>query len=215
MTTDDLNRIAEEEILRHPGCTPAFKGYNGFPAALCTSINNEVVHGIPSEKRELKEGDIVGCDCGVTYRGMITDACRTFLVGGAKNPAVPHFLKTTQKALSNALKQVRGGARVGDISAVIGKTLRDQGYEPVIECTGHGVGHELHEPPEILNDGVSGKGPVLSAGMVLAIEPISAMGSGKIRTAPDGWTVLTADDSLSAHFEHTVLVTDDGFEILT
>lgn len=213
MTTADLDEMAEAFIRKHSGAQPGFKGYNGFPGTLCTSINEEVVHGIPGKNIKLNEGDIVGVDCGVLYKGFYTDACRTFIVGEAK-PEIRHFVKTTKKALTNALKVVKSGVRVGDISAIIQKTLEDQGYEPVIECTGHGVGRTLHEPPEILNAGTKGRGPVLKPGMVVAIEPISAMKRGDVITAEDGWTVITADQSLSAHFEHTVLVTENGHEIL-
>ena len=213
ISTEELDQIAESHILKHPGCTPAFKGYHGFPATLCASINEEVVHGIPSPSRILKEGDIVGLDCGVLYQGLYTDACLTVIVGEVQ-PEVRHFVKTTKQALSKAVKVVRPGGRIGDISAVIQKTLEDQGYSPVVTCTGHGVGTDLHEPPEILNAGRKGTGPEMKPGMVLAIEPISAMGNGDVFTRKDKWTVVTEDHTLSAHFEHTVLVTETGFEII-
>lgn len=213
ISTAELDRIAEAVIRAHPGAKPGFKGYHGFPATLCTSVNEEVVHGIPSKDMILEEGDIIGVDCGVLYKGFYTDACRTFLVGEVE-PEVRHFVKTTKKALKNALKEVKAGRQVGDISAAIEKTLIGQGYHPVIECTGHGVGKDLHEPPEILNAGDKGTGATLEAGMVLAIEPISCMGKGDVKTAEDGWTVVSADRSLSAHFEHTVLVTENGCEVL-
>ncbi|MBN2095817.1 type I methionyl aminopeptidase [Candidatus Peregrinibacteria bacterium] len=213
ITTYDLDKIVEKTIVRHKGAQPGFKGYRGFPATLCTSVNEEVVHGIPSHDRILKEGDIVGIDCGVYYKGLYTDACITVMVGRVR-PEVSHFVKTTKKALKNAIKKVRPGGYVGDISAAIQKTLEDQNYSPVIECTGHGVGENLHEPPEILNVGQKGTGPLIKPGMVFAIEPISAMGDGAVITAEDGWTVVTADKSLSAHFEHTVLVTKKDCEVL-
>ncbi len=213
MTTLDLDLLAEDFIRSHNGAEPGFKGYRGFPGTLCTSVNEEVVHGIPRKDVVLMEGDVVGLDCGVLFGGFYTDACVSVLIGQA-DPELNHFVKTTKKALQNALKQVREGAKVGDLSAVIQKTLEDQSYSPVIECTGHGVGKNLHEPPEILNAGHRGEGATLKAGMTLAIEPISAMGSGEVDTAKDGWTVITADGSLSAHFEHTILVTQSGFEIL-
>ncbi len=213
ISTMELDQIAEQEILKHPGCTPAFKGYQGFPGTLCISINDEVVHGIPSSKRILKNGDIVGLDGGVLYKGLYTDACVTVIVGEVQ-PEIRHFVKTTKEALTRVVKLVRPGARIGDLSALIQKTLEDQGYSPVVTCTGHGVGVELHEPPEILNAGRKGTGPEMKPGMVLAIEPISALGSGTVFTSEDGWTILTEDHSFSAHFEHTVLVTETGYEIL-
>ncbi len=214
ISTGELDQIAEDFILKHSGCTPGFKGYHGFPGTLCVSINDEVVHGIPSRERILEEGDIVGLDCGVLYQGLYTDACLTVLVGNVK-PEVRHFVKTTQQALNRAVKQVRPNGRIGDISAIIQKTLEDQGYSPVITCTGHGVGIDLHEAPEILNAGHKGTGPTMKPGMVLAIEPISAMGKGDVFTRKDGWAIVTKDHSLSAHFEHTVLVNEKGAEILT
>jgi methionyl aminopeptidase len=213
VTTSKLDELAELVISDYPGAKAGFKGYRGFPAALCTSINEEVVHGIPSEDVVLQDGDIIGIDCGVLYKGMYTDAAVTVLVGEVE-PEVRYFVKTTKKALGNALKQVRPGGHIGDISAAIQKTLEDQGYDAVTQCTGHGVGKKLHEPPEILNKGKKGTGPEIKPGMTFAIEPISAMKSGKVITAPDKWTVETADGSLSAHFEHTVLVTEKGVEIL-
>ncbi len=213
ISTLELDQIAEAHIVSHPGFRPAFKGYQGFPATLCISVNEEVVHGIPSADRILQDGDIVGLDGGVLYENLYTDACLTVLVGSVK-PEIRHFVKTTKQALSKAIQFVRPGGRIGDISAAIQKTLEDQGYSPVITCTGHGVGTELHEPPEILNVGRKGTGPILRPGMVLAIEPISTMGKGAVFTRKDGWTIVTVDKSLSAHFEHTILVTEKGAEIL-
>ena len=213
ISTYDLDLIAEEIIRSHNGAVPGFKGYRGFPATLCTSINEEVVHGIPNKTRMLQEGDIIGVDCGVLYKGFYTDACRTFIIGEVA-PEVRHFVKTTKKALNMAVKTVHPGGHIGDISAVIQKTIENQGYSPVIECTGHGVGKDLHESPEILNIGQKGTGPKIEAGMVFAIEPISSMGTGQVMTADDGWTVITADRALSAHFEHTVIVTAKGYEVI-
>lgn len=213
ISTLELDQLAESFIRSHEGCTPGFKGYRGFPGSICASVNSEVVHGIPDAAHVLEEGDIIGVDCGVYYRGFHTDACRTVPVGRVE-PSVLHFVKTVKKALAQSVKVVRPGARVGDISAVIQKTLEEQGYAPVIECTGHGVGRQLHEAPEILNAGRKGTGPRLQAGMVLAIEPIATMGRPEIETLRDGWTIVTADGTPSAHFEHTVLVTENGHEIL-
>jgi len=213
ISTYELDAMAEKIINAHPGAKPGFKGYRGYPATLCTSVNSEVVHGIPSPDRILKEGNIVGVDCGVYYKGFYTDACRTFIVGSAK-PEVSHFVKVTKKALQEAVKAVKAGAHVGDISAAIQKTLEMYDFSPVVECTGHGVGRHLHEAPEILNVGKRGTGPELLPGMVLAIEPISSMGTGEVRTLDDGWTIVTADDALSAHFENSVAVTEKGCEII-
>ena len=213
VSTEELDRVAEDFIRSHEGCSPGFKGYHGFPASVCTSVNQETVHGIPSAERFLEDGDIVGLDCGVCYRGFYTDACRTCMVGKV-TPEVRRFVETTKRALTQGVKQVRPGGYIGDISAAIQYELEHAGYAPVIECTGHGVGRDLHEAPEILNAGQRGTGSVMRPGMVFAIEPISAMRSGKIRQAPDGWTLYTADGSLSAHFEQTVLVTENGREIL-
>ncbi|MBU0577591.1 type I methionyl aminopeptidase [Patescibacteria group bacterium] len=213
ISTYELDQLAEEIITSHSGAKPGFKGYRGFPGTLCVSVNDEVVHGIPSPDRILQDGDIIGIDCGVLYKDLYTDACRTFLVGDV-DPDIQHFVKTTKKALNQAVKVVKPGNTIGDISAVIQKTIEQQGYSPVVECTGHGVGKNLHEPPEILNVGQKGTGPTIKPGMVLAIEPIANMGSGQVVTADDRWTVLSADGSPSAHFEHTVLVTESGCEVI-
>jgi len=213
ISTYELDKLAEHTILSYKGAKPGFKGYKGFPCTLCTSVNEQVVHGIPSKHVILRDGDIVGIDCGVFFKGLYTDACVTVIVGNVK-PEVRHFVKTTKNALDKAVKQVKPGGYVGDISAVIQKVIEDQSYSPIVECTGHGVGRDLHEPPEILNVGKRGTGSKMQPGMTLAIEPISAMGKKDVFTEKDGWTVVTADASFSAHFEHTVLVTDNGYEIL-
>lgn len=218
VTTDELTQLADE-ILEEEGMQPSFKHYGssqknpGFPATLCISVNDEVVHGIPSS-RELVSGDIVGVDCGVFYKDLHTDAAKTFLVGEVSED-VKHFVKTTQKSLSRCLNKVRAGVHLGDISETIQKTIEQQGYAVVRSCTGHGVGRELHELPEILNFGKKGKGVILKSGMTLAIEPISVMSTnGGTYDADDGWTIKTTTGELSAHFEHTILVTDNGYEIL-
>ena len=213
MSTKELDLMAENFILSHEGCTPGFKGYRGFTGSICTSLNEEAVHGIPSEKRIIKEGDIIGIDCGVYYKGLHTDACRTVIIGEVA-PEVRNFVKVTKESLQRGVKQIKPGGRIGDISAAIQETLERYDYGIVIDCTGHGVGHNLHEPPEIMNAGEKGTGEVMQPGMVLAIEPISAMGDGDIETADDDWTLYTVDGSLSAHFEQTVLVTETGYEIL-
>ncbi len=213
VSTLDLDKIAEDFITSHEGCTPGFKGYKGFTGSLCASINEEAVHGIPSANRVLKEGDIIGMDCGVYYKGLHTDACRTAIVGEVDHE-IKQFVKTTKESLQKGVKKVKPGGRIGDISAAVQEVLERFDYGIVTECTGHGVGHDLHEAPEIMNAGVKGTGPEMKPGMVLAIEPISAMEDGEILTAPDGWTLYTKDGSWSAHFEATVLVTEDGYEIL-
>lgn len=213
MTTAELDQIAEDFIRSHEGCTPGFKGYHGFTGSACISINHEAVHGIPSEKRIIQNGDIVGIDCGVMYKKLHTDACRTVMVGEVDHD-VKHFVKTTKSSLQKAIKQVKPGNQIGDISATVQSTLEQYGYGIVADCTGHGVGYDLHEAPEVMNVGQKRTGPVMKPGMVLAIEPISAMGEGDIKTAKDGWTLYTTDKSLSAHFEATVLVTETGHEVL-
>lgn len=214
VTTLELDQIAESFIRSFDGAQPAFKGYDGFPGTLCTSVNDEVVHTPPSSSVILQSGDIVSVDCGVLYGELYTDACYTFTVGEVGSET-KYFLKTTKKALDIALKKVKAGIKTGDLSAVIQKTIEDQGYSPVAECTGHGVGLDLHEFPEIPNVGQKNEGDVLEAGMTVAIEPIANMGNGDVYTDDDNWTIRSADGSLSAHFEHTVLITSDGCEILT
>jgi len=213
MSTWELDELAEAFIRSHEGCTPGFKGYHGFTGSICVSLNHEAVHGIPSKKRIIEEGDILGIDCGVMYKKLHTDACRTVMIGEVDHD-VKHFVKTTKASLQKGIKQVKPGNHIGDISAAVQAALVQYDYGIVAECTGHGVGYDLHESPEIMNVGERGTGPEIKPGMVLAIEPISAMGEGDIETAEDEWTLYTKDGSLSAHFEATVLVTEDGYEIL-
>lgn len=213
MTPKDVSDLAARETARLGG-TPSFKGFEGYPDIICISNNNEVQHSIPNE-RAFKNGDIVNFDYGVTYKGMVTDAGITVCIGGSPDKAGKRLLEGTEKALYAGLDQVKEGVRVGDISAAIEKVLKAYDLGIVRELVGHGVGHELHEPPEIPNYGRAGSGPILRAGMTIAIEPITTLGSHKIFQAHDGWTLLTVDGSRSAQFEHTVLVTKDGCEILT
>lgn len=212
ITTEELNAYAETLIHKH-GVTPSFKGYQGFPAALCTSINDEVVHGIPSN-RKLEEGDIIGIDCGIWYKDLCTDSAITVPVGNITDETA-FFLKTVQQALKKAIKVIKAGCKVGDISATIQKTVERQGFAPVRDCVGHGVGRAVHEPPDIPNFGSKDTGPTLEEGMTLAIEPIVNMGKPENYVADDDWTVKTADGSLSAQFEHTVAVSKNGCEVLT
>lgn len=219
MTTKDLAELAKRE-LRGTGGQPAFLGYPGlpeapdFPDVICVSLNDEVVHGIPSKDRIIKSGDIISMDFGVTYDGMITDAA-TSLVVGASDPKKDALLNTTKKSLQAGINMLKNGVRVGDVSSAIEAVLTKGKYSIVRDLVGHGVGHELHERPDIPNYGKKGTGPELSAGMTIAIEPMATLGGFKVYVDTDGWTVRTDDRSLSAHYEHTVLITEDGHEILT
>lgn len=212
MTTQDLDDIARAELKKLGGKAP-FLGYQGFPATLCVSVNEEVVHGMPGE-RVLSEGDIVGLDFGVDYKGMITDSAITVPVGSV-SPQAQKLIEITKKSMMAGIGAVKAGARVGDISAAVEAVLKPAGYGIVEDLAGHGVGDSLHEEPWIPNFGKAGKGPVLEAGMTIAIEPMATLGSKKVRIAKDRWTVFTKDYSLAAHFEHTVLVTEKGSEIMT
>ncbi|HEY4161302.1 MAG TPA: type I methionyl aminopeptidase [Candidatus Saccharimonadales bacterium] len=221
MTPKDMSALATAELERLGG-KQVFRGQDGGPGApsypdiICISTNNEVQHSIPND-RPFRDGDIVNFDFGVEYEGMITDAGITVSIGGPEktDKAGRWLLEGTERALQAGIGAVRGGVRVGDISAAIEKVLREYDLGIVRELVGHGVGHELHEDPEIPNYGHAGTGPVLKAGQTIAIEPITTLGSPRIFQAHDGWTLLTVDGSRAAQFEHTVLVTRDGCEILT
>jgi methionyl aminopeptidase len=212
-STMDLEKIAtaKMEELR---AISAFKGYRGFPAVLCTSINNEVVHGIPSPTRILTDGDIVSIDCGVIVDGYYSDAAVTYPVGNLSAPT-KKLLDVTQASLELAIQQARVGGRLGDISAAVQEMCEAEGFGVVREFVGHGIGKSMHEDPQVPNYGTRGKGPRLKAGMVLAIEPMINAGGPAVKVLPDGWTTLTVDGSLSAHFEHTVAITKDGPRVLT
>ncbi len=216
INTQYLADIAEKEIKKLGG-SPAFLGYGHpipFPSVICISVNDEVVHGIPSKEKMLKNSDIVSLDLGVTYNGMITDAAVSVVCGDG-NPKVQDFLDDTKKSLNIGLRQLKNGCQVGDIGFAIQNYLESKNYGVVRDLVGHGVGHEVHEDPNIPNFGKKGTGPKLVSGMTLAIEPMATLGGHSVYIKNDGWTVATNDGSLSAHFEHTVLVTDNGFEILT
>lgn len=213
MMPKDISALAAAETERL-GALPAFKGFEGFPDIICISNNNEVQHSIPSNVA-FKNGDIVNFDYGVKYQNMVTDAGITVCIGGQPDAAGKRLLKGTEQALYAGIEQVRAGARVGDISAAVEAVLKSYDLGIVRELVGHGVGHELHELPEIPNYGQAGTGPTLKLGMTIAIEPITTLGDHKIFQAHDGWTLLTVDGSRSAQFEHTILVTEDGYEILT
>jgi methionyl aminopeptidase len=213
VTTGELDRFAESFIRDHQGAEPAFKGLYGFPATLCTSVNFEVVHGIPS-RRALGEGDVLSVDCGVKLDGFYADAAIT-LPAGRIAPEVQALLDATREALARGIAEARPGHRLGDIGAAVQEVADAAGYGVVRELVGHGVGRQPHEEPQVPNFGKRGKGLKLVEGMVLAIEPMFNLGSPNVRTMPDRWTVVTADRKVSAHFEHTVAITADGPEILT
>lgn len=212
VTTKDLDMIANR-VIDARGAKPSFLNYQNYPASICVSINEEVVHGIPG-KRVIKSGDLVKVDLGVNYQGYHTDTAFTVFVAHA-NEKVLNLIKGTKRALDEAVAVAKPGNRVGDIEAKIGQTLRRYGLAPVMDLTGHGIGTEVHEEPSIRCDGKPGTGPVLKEGMVLAIEPMATLGSGDVITGPDGWTVVAADKTLAAHFEHTIVITSTGSRMLT
>jgi methionyl aminopeptidase len=214
VTTGALDVFAEEFIRSHDGAEPAFKGLYGFPATLCTSVNHEVVHGIPSPYRTLVEGDIVSVDVGVKLDGWYGDSAVTFPVGEV-DEETRRLLDVTRESLQDGIAVARPGNRMGDIGHVIQKRAEASGFTVVRELVGHGIGREPHEDPQVPNFGQAGRGPKLQEGMVLAIEPMVNLGVPEVETLPDRWTVITADKRRSAHFEHTVAVTASGPRILT
>ncbi len=213
-TTLDLEKVAEKRIAEL-GAKPAFKGYHGYPCVLCTSINSEVVHGIPSKKRALKEGDIVSVDCGAVIDGFFGDAAITVPVGEKIAPDTERLLKVTEASLQRAIEAVKPGATLGDIGAAVQGVVEAEGFSVVRDFVGHGIGSHMHEDPQVPNFGLAGQGMKLRAGMVIAIEPMVNAGKPDVRVLKDGWTAVTNDGSMSAHFEHTVAVTDTGARILT
>ena len=212
MTTKDLDDVAVQELRRN-GAKPAFLGYMGFPATICTSVNEEIVHGIPG-KRVLQNGDLVKCDVGAIVDGMHGDAAVTLPVGEVSEDAM-RLLETTRESLNAAIGQVRAGARLGDIGAAVQSYAEPRGYGVVREYVGHGIGRKLHEEPQVPNYGLAGRGQMLRAGMAIAIEPMLNLGTWRTRMLEDGWTVVTADGQISAHFEHTMAVGEDGAEVMT
>ena len=212
ITTLELDKLAEEYILSR-GATPSFKGYDGFPGTVCASINNEVVHGIPSG-RTLKEGDIITLDIGACWKGYHGDSAWTYAVGEIDDKK-KYLLEHTEKSLFKGLDAIHDGCYVGDIGYAVSKYANEHGLGVVRELVGHGVGTDVHEEPDVPNYGARGTGPVLKEGMVIAVEPMLNLGTRKVYILEDGWTIITADGKPSAHFEHTVLVTKDGYEILT
>jgi methionyl aminopeptidase len=213
-TTLDLENAADKRM-NELGAKPAFKGYHGFPAVLCTSINSEVVHGIPSAKRVLKEGDIVSIDCGAIVDGYYGDAAITVPVGQKIDPKTDRLLKVTEQSLHAGIAAVKPGATLGDIGAAVQSVVEAEGFSVVRDFVGHGIGSKMHEDPQVPNFGEAGRGMKLKAGMVIAIEPMVNAGRPDVRVLRDGWTAVTDDGSMSAHFEHTVAVTHTGARILT
>ena len=210
---EDLARGAMEDA----GVTPAFLGYQGYPCVLCVSVNEEVVHGIATRSRVLREGDIVSIDTGLVYRGLIVDSAVSVLCteGKEQYPERKKLIQVCQESLQRGIAAVRAGAHVGDIGEAVQSYVEQEGYSVIRSLVGHGVGKELHEPPAIPNYGKKGEGPILEEGMTICVEPMVTAGNYSVQTLADGWTIVTEDGSLSAHFEHTVVVTAGGAEILT
>jgi methionyl aminopeptidase len=213
VTTAELDRLAEEYI-RSQGAVPNFKGYNGYPATACISINNEVIHGIPTAKRKINAGDIVSVDLGALFEGYHGDNAATFACGDISDEA-QRLIDATRESLYEGIKMARAGGRIGDISFAIQSYVEARGYSVVRDFVGHGVGTSLHEAPEVPNFGTAGRGVRLMPGMTIAIEPMVNIGKHDVKVMPDGWTVLTKDGTLSAHFEHTVAITSEGPQIMT
>lgn len=214
VSTADLDGVAEA-FIRERKATPSFKGYRGFPASICASVNDEVVHGIPSPKRILKEGDVLSLDFGAIWDGYHADSAVTVFVGEPPSAEAEKLVRVTEEALEAGLSQIRPGGRLSDISHAVQQVVEGAGFSVVREYVGHGVGRSLHEDPQIPNYGLPGRGPELRPGLVVAVEPMVTMGDWKTRVLADDWTVVTADGSLAAHFEHTIAVTEDGREVLT
>ncbi|MGD8561436.1 MAG: type I methionyl aminopeptidase [Desulfarculaceae bacterium] len=212
VTTAALDRLAED-LCRQSGAEPAFKGYRGFPFALCCSVNEQVVHGFPSD-HALKAGDILSVDFGTLLNGFYGDAATTLAIGRV-NKQARELMDATRSALEAGIKKMRPGNRLGDVSAAVQEVAEKAGFSVVRQFVGHGIGRELHEDPQVPNYGQSGKGPELRPGMVIAIEPMVNVGTWEVKVLDDGWTAVTADGELSAHFEHTVAITEDGPRILS
>lgn len=213
VSTKDIDRFVEETIRAH-GMIPTFKGYGGFPASACVSINDEVVHGIPSKKRKLKEGDIVSVDIGATYKGYVSDAARTYGVGKIDSEA-QRLIDATRDSFFEGLKFCKPGCRLSDVSHAIQVKAESEGFGVIRDYVGHGIGSEMHEEPQIPNFGKPGRGPRLAKGMCLAIEPMITQGSYEVDVLLDNWTVVTLDGKLAAHYENTVVITDGEPELLT
>ncbi len=214
ITTKDIEIFFEKEISKHPGMESAFKNYKGYPASLCVSVNEEIIHGIPSKEKTIKEGDLVSVDLGIKYNGLFVDTAFTYLVGKTSSLA-KKLVKVCKNALMEGIKRIKIGRKVGDISYAIQRYVEREGFSVIRSFVGHGIGRELHLPPEVPNFGEENTGETLIEGMVLAIEPMIAAGNYYIEFLKDGWTAKTKDNSLSSHFEHTVAVTKRGPWILT
>jgi methionyl aminopeptidase len=212
VSTAQLDELAER-MIREGGGEPAFKGYRGYPATLCVSLNDVIVHGIPSRSARLRGGDLVSVDCGVLLDGYYGDAAVTFPVG-AVNADAQRLLEVTQGCLEDAVAQVQPGNRLGDVSAAVQRRAEAAGFGVVREFVGHGIGRSLHEEPQVPNYGTAGHGPILKEGLVIAIEPMVTSGNWRVRIDPDGWTARTEDGKLAAHFEYSVAVTKDGHRVL-
>ena len=213
VTTAELDRLAEKYI-RSEGAVPNFKNYNGYPATACISINNEVIHGIPSKSRKIVQGDIVSVDLGAMFEGYHGDNAATFACGDVSEEA-KRLMDATRESLTAGISAARAGGRIGDISSAVQQYVEARGFSVVRQFVGHGIGTKLHEAPEVPNFGTAGRGIRLLPGMTLAIEPMVNIGKPDVRVLSDGWTVLTTDGSLSAHFEHTIVITPDGPQIMT
>ncbi|MGE5461506.1 MAG: type I methionyl aminopeptidase [Solirubrobacterales bacterium] len=215
-TTKDLDVVAETYI-REQGATPSFLGYGRppFPASICTSLNDEIVHGIPSPKRVLKDGDLLSLDFGAIWEGFHGDSAVTVFVGDPPSAEAEKLVRVTEESLDAGIAQIRPGGRLSDISHAVEQTVLGAGFEVVREYVGHGIGRSMHEEPQIPNYGDPGRGPELRPGLVIAVEPMVNVGGWETRLLADHWTVVTDDGSLSAHFEHTIAVTEDGAEVLT
>jgi methionyl aminopeptidase len=214
VSTADLDAVAEG-CIRDRGAIPNFKGYRGFPASICTSLNNEIVHGIPSKRRVLKEGDLVSLDFGAIWEGFHSDSALTVFVGEPPSSEAEKLVRVTEEALEAGIAQIRPGGRITDISHAIQQRAEGAGFSVVREYVGHGIGRAMHEDPQVPNYGAPGHGPELRPGLVLAVEPMVNMGGWETTLLADDWTVVTLDGSLSAHFEHTIAVTEHGHEVLT
>jgi len=214
VSTTDLDAVAEA-FIRERKATPSFKGYRGFPASICASLNDEVVHGIPSPKRVLKEGDVLSLDFGAIWDGYHADSAVTVFVGEPPSAEAEKLVRVTEEALEAGISQIRPGGRLSDISHAVQQVVEGAGFSVIREYVGHGIGRNLHEDPQIPNYGLPGRGPELRPGLVVAVEPMVTMGDWRTRVLADDWTVVTADGSLAAHFEHTIAVTEGGREVLT
>lgn len=213
ISTHHLDQLAETFIIEH-GATPSFKGYHGFSGSICTSINEVVVHGIPSKKHKLKEGDIITLDFGVNYKGYHADSATTYPIGEISDE-VKKLLEVTEKALYVGLEKAKPGNHVSDISAAIESYVKPFGYGIVEEFTGHGIGRDLHEEPYVPNFGKAGQGPLMKPGMTFCVEPMVNLGTKHVRVLKDNWTTITTDHKPSAHFEHMIVITETGYDILT